>query len=347
MADEMTEFNHPDSIWTWKTAKGRKRATLWLPYVQSIERAKPRSKTLYRFIYNGGDFEADLRQIDCIMIYGATGALPVSFLDSLSVHGIHLIIHRRGMPQPYVFLPSQGALSRDALTAQITARQNRNRRVYIARTLIKARLQTMAKVLPMPATVYSRLAKTRDLQGIRALEAHATKRYWSLYYANLGCPGSSRRDDSLPINQALDAASFFMFGILLRWVTLHRLSPWHGFLHEPTTYAALCYDLMEPYRVWFEEAAAQAFIELGDQPAKLTGATISNLKEALEMDVQVPQTRQVVARKNLLHGVTLGLLSYVSRESVRFIIPVEGIKKAGRPLRSGYKIPGEKLKSGW
>lgn len=281
------------------------------------------------------------------MIYGATGALPVSFLDSLSVHGIHLIIHRRGMPQPYVFLPSQGALSRDALTAQITARQNRNRRVYIARTLIKARLQTMAKVLPMPATVYSRLAKTRDLQGIRALEAHATKRYWSLYYANLGCPGSSRRDDSLPINQALDAASFFMFGILLRWVTLHRLSPWHGFLHEPTTYAALCYDLMEPYRVWFEEAAAQAFIELGDQPAKLTGATISNLKEALEMDVQVPQTRQMVARKNLLHGVTLGLLSYVSRESARFTIPVEGTKKAGRPLRSGYKIPGEKLKSGW
>ena len=302
---------------------------------------------LYRFIYNGGDFEADLRKIDCIMIYGATGTLPISFLDSLSVLGIHLLIHRRGMPQPYVFLPAQGSLSKDTLTAQVAIRRNTNKRVYIARTLIKERLKTLTKQLPVLDTVFSRLAKSRDLAGIRAIEAQTTKRYWSLYYENIGIPGSARRDKSLPINQALDAASFFMFGILLRWVTLHRLSPWHGFLHEPTTYAALCYDLMEPYRVWFEEAAAKAFNELGDQPQKLTGATINNLKEALEMNVQVPQTRQVVARKNLLHGVTLGLLSYVNGETVRFTIPVEGIKRAGRPLRTGYKIPGEKLKSGW
>ena len=165
MTEEITEFNHPDSIWTWKTAKGRKKATLWLPYFQSVERAKPRSKMLYRFIYNGGDFEADLRKIDCIMIYGATGTLPISFLDSLSVLGIHLLIHRRGMPQPYVFLPAQGSLSKDTLTAQVAIRRNTNKRVYIARTIIKERLKTLTKQLPVLDTVFSRLAKSRDLAG--------------------------------------------------------------------------------------------------------------------------------------------------------------------------------------
>ena len=83
MIDKIGELDHPDSIWTWKTAKGRRKATLWLPYFQSVEKAKPKSKFFYRFNYNGGSFEADLRLIDCIMIYGATGNLPVSFLDSL------------------------------------------------------------------------------------------------------------------------------------------------------------------------------------------------------------------------------------------------------------------------
>ena len=347
MGDEMNEFNHPDSIWTWKTAKGRKKATLWLPYFQSVERTKPRSKTLYRFTYNGGDFDADLREIDCIMIYGATGQLSVSFLDSLSVHRIHLLIHRRGMPQPYVFLPSQGSLSSDSLTDQIVTRNQTNKRVYIARTLIKARLQSIAQRCPVPDSVFSRLGSCRDLASIRSIEAQVTKRYWSSFYSKLELSGASRRDKSLSINQALDAASFFMFGVLLRWVTLHRLSPWHGFLHEPTTYASLCYDLMEPYRVWFEDAAKLAWESVGDDPKKLTAATINELKEMLEADVAVPQTRQIIARKNLLHGVTLSLLAYLNGETQRFVIPIEGQKRAGRPLKSGYKIPGEKMKSGW
>ena len=211
------------------------------------------------------------------MIYGATGSLPVSFLDSLSVHGIHLLIHRRGMPQPYIFLPSQGNLSRDVLTQQIMARNHSNKRVYIARSLIKARLQSIGQTCPLSDAVFTRLGKARDLSAIRNIEAQVTKRYWSQYYSDLEMPSAIRRDKSLAINQALDACSFFMFGILLRWVTLHRLSPWHGFLHEPTTYASLCYDLMEPYRFWFEQAAKQSWIEVGDDAQKLTAATINEL----------------------------------------------------------------------
>lgn len=32
---------------------------------------------------------------------------------------------------------------------------------------------------------------------------------------------------------------------MLRWVLLHRVSPTHGFLREPTEYPSLVYDLIE------------------------------------------------------------------------------------------------------
>ena len=347
MIDKIDELDHPDSIWTWKTAKGRRKATLWLPYFQSVEKAKPKSKFFYRFNYNGGSFEADLRLIDCIMIYGATGNLPVSFLDSLSVQRIHLLIHRRGMPQPYVFLPSQGNQSNDSLTAQILTRNHTNKRIYIARSLIKARLTTISLTVPLADAVFKRLNSSRSLSEIRNIEAQATKRYWRSYYNSLGLTDAIRRDKTLPINQALDACSFFLFGIILRWVTLHRLSPWHGFLHEPTTYASLCYDLMEPYRYWFEDAAKTAWSEDWNDPKEVTSRTLSRLKEELETSVRVPQTRQIVARKNLLHGITLALLSYLNGVSQRFVVPSEGIKRVGRPLKSDYRIPGGKLKDEW
>lgn len=84
---------------------------------------------------------------------------------------------------------------------------------------------------------------------------------------------------------------------------------------------------MEPYRVWFEDAAADAFIEVSGDPKKLSGAAINNLKELLEADEHVPQTRQVIARKNLIYGFTLGLLSYLGGDSARFLVPVEGRKR--------------------
>ena len=31
------------------------------------------------------------------------------------------------------------------------------------------------------------------------------------------------------------------------------MSPYHGFLHTPTEYPALVYDLMEPYRGYIEK----------------------------------------------------------------------------------------------
>ena len=39
------------------------------------------------------------------MLYGASGELPLPFLDELSNKKISLLIHRRNLADPYVFTP--------------------------------------------------------------------------------------------------------------------------------------------------------------------------------------------------------------------------------------------------
>lgn len=89
---EIGEFQHQDFVWTWKSNRAGSRVSLWLPYFDGVERVKG---TRYRFRYNGGEFEADLKQVDFIMLYGASGTLPVQFLDDLNTQRITLFVHRR------------------------------------------------------------------------------------------------------------------------------------------------------------------------------------------------------------------------------------------------------------
>lgn len=100
---------------------------------------------------------------------------------------------------------------------------------------------------------------------------------------------------------------------------------------------------MEPYRYIIEECAAAAYASVDDKESekKLVSATLNTLKEALDVVVYVPETRQYVRRKNLLHGVVLALRAYLLDESVRLVIPTEGAKKGGRPPKVGYRLPGE------
>jgi hypothetical protein len=103
---------------------------------------------------------------------------------------------------------------------------------------------------------------------------------------------------------------------------------------------------MEPYRVWLEDAALRAQEQGGDEK-ELVSLTINFLKAELESEVAVPLTRQIVSRKNLLHGEVLALINYLEGEVSRFSIPMEGYKRAGRPQKNGLRIPGERLKVGW
>ena len=334
---EIDQFQHPDSIWTWKNLRGG-RAALWLPYLNKIEHV-PKSKRRYRFYYNGGDVECPLKDIDFIMIYGGDADLPMQFLDDLGTCGVVLAIHRRNMSRPLYFFPNSPSDASDVLTGQIIARENNIRRAYISRTLISKRIESFSWLIPIPGVVGNVLRQARSISAIRAIEAEWTKRYWDAYFRHIGFD-SARRSES-PVQAALDAGSKFLSGILLRWILFHKLAPTHGFLHEPTTYTSLVYDLIEPYRVWIELSVANSYTE-GCDEKKLVAATIALLKDMLLEEVHLPAFQESTRRKNVLHAQVLALRSYLVGETPRFVVPVEGQRIGGRPVKASFSIPGAK-----
>ena len=277
--------------------------------------------------------------VDFIMLYGAVGSLPVEFLDNVCANHIEIMIHRRNMAHPTVIYSSPLTDDQDVLTQQILYRQNEIKRSYIARILIRERLTQFIYAVTFADVGKDRLKKARNILAIRSIEAEITAKYWKEWFASLNHPEMMRRGDNY-IAKALDACSYFMYGVLLRWILFHKLSPCHAFLHQPSAYPSLPYDLMEPYRHIIENAVSLA-VKQEDDPSRLNALALDILKDLLEEVVYVPATRQYVRRKNLLHGIVLALRSYLLGETPKFIPPVEGEKKGGRPPQVKYKLPGE------
>lgn len=338
---KMEELSHPNSIWTWSGFKTKKGA-LWIPYLLEVTKL-PRKKNHYTFSFNGGELVVDLCKIDFILIYGAntTCSLPLDFLDDLNSLGIALAIHRRNKSQPYFFTPTSGSNYKDVLTNQIAFRSNEKKRVYVARTLIRARFESFTDFITISETTKQKLMATRSVAEVRVIEAGQTKRLWENYYGALDID-VTRREKHV-INAALDACSTFMAGIILRWVHLHKLAPTHGYLHESTNYISLIYDLVEPYRYIFEKAVYDVFAtESFTSDEEWIAASIKAFKDALAEEVYVPTFQVTVTRKNLLHAIVLALRSYLMNETARFVVPMEGERKGGRPVKAAFSIPGAK-----
>lgn len=311
-----------------------KRIPLWLPYLQS---ASVDTKQIGHFVYNGGEEHIPLNNITSIMIYGDSDvSIGPATLDTICRKGIPIIIHRRNLAQNIVICGTNRPDPEDTLTAQLLARTNTHKSTHVARALLNAKFRSCAWLIherPMLPTNHS-------IKELRATEAQHARIYWRAFYEHLGKPELARRQNN-PYSQSLDAGSKFLSGIVLRWVGYHHLSPYHGFLHEPSTYPALIYDLLEPYRPIFDADILEAWRASGATDTKhLLPITISTIKESLNKKVYVPLTRQIVTRQELLHGVVLSLKFYLLQRQKRMLVPLEGHPNGGRPPRVQFLLYG-------
>lgn len=307
----------------------------YVPYLQTVEKIKG---DRYRLSYNGGDVDVDLRVTEGILFYGATGGLPVAFLDAANQHRVTITIHRTHQAEPMVMASALMPGRADLLTQQILRREDGRLRIYLAREVCAARVASLSRLIPVSRTALAAVRRARTPAELRTIEAEQSARYWDAYFDRAGQPDQTRRGGSA-IARALEAAGMMVRGILLRWVLHHRLSPAHGFLHEPTGYPSLVFDLIEPYRYLVEEAVLAAVAEAG--PDLRPSTAIEALKARLRQPAYVPATRQWVPAKSLLHGVVLALRAYLAGDMLRFVIPVEGPVKAGRPYQTSYRLPAE------
>ncbi|MDR0957443.1 MAG: CRISPR-associated endonuclease Cas1, partial [Candidatus Nomurabacteria bacterium] len=306
--------------------------SLWLPYLQSIKENK---NGIFDFAYNGGEVQTRLDEVQSIMIYGDVDTdLDVRILDKIARSGVPIIIHRRTMTQPIYIVGGARPDPDDTLSAQLIKRSQSRIASHVARQILTAKMDSMKylvkpKVLPQFASV----KKLRNIEAVHARE------YWKAWFAKLGHPEWTRREKN-PAAVALDAQSKFISGIILRWISYHHLSPYHGFSHEPTDYPSLVYDLIEPYRGIFEAKILTEWISGAIPTERYLTSAIAITKELLDERVYVPLTRQIVTRHELLHGIVLSLKYYLLGRQRKFMVPMQGKPNGGRPPKVDFLLYG-------
>lgn len=314
-----------------KTQNGRKHY-LYLPYVGSID-VQPKTVHIH---YKGGEVKTQWTDIHSILFYGESCDIPQAFLEKCAFYTIPVIIHRRNMPRAVVACSTLPPDHQDILTRQIIVRQNKKKRNYITKKLLQAKFKSMAWLLPYQ---HDLLYRINDMETMIQIEAWHAKRYWQAFFDQLNIK-TTRRENAFP-KHILDAVSKFVAGIMLRWILYHHLSPYHGFLHVPTDYPALVYDLMEPYRGYIDKVVFDTLKNLKEhQYEKSLSITIDALKSFLDTEVYTESTRQIVSFQELLHGVVLALRAYLLGVTPRFIVPIPNTPNGGRPINAGFKLYG-------
>lgn len=311
-----------------------KKLPLWLTYTENIQL---KGKEV-QFDFKGGTTRLPFSQIHSIMFYGSVCPLDQEFLEQTAKMKIPIVIHRRNMSKAVWINASTTSNREDLLTKQILFRENIKKSAYITKRLLKAKFESMTWLIPAP---YHDIYRMTDVVQMRAVEAWHAKQYWQEYYHRLGFDDESRRKKNNPISIALDATSKFISGIVLRWVSFHHFSPYHGFTHTPSDYPSLVYDLMEPYRGYVDQAVFEVLQILSiKNEEKILPAVFATIKEKLDEEVYVNATRQYVTRHELYHGLVLGLRSYLLGNP-RFIVPMPGKPNGGRPIQAGFRLYGK------
>lgn len=317
---------------------GKRKSYIWSPYTSNID-VKPKS---VKISYKGGEVSADWKDIHSIMFYGEGTIFPQEFLEKCAFYKIPVVVHRRNIPRAVFISPTLPPDQENILSRQILFRENKKKRAYIAKKLLQAKFKSMCWLSPLK---HDLLYKVVDMDKMVSIEAWHAKRYWQEYFVKLSLRSGRRSDDKDNLaKKVLDAVSKFVSGIILRWVLYHNLSPYHGFLHKPTDYPALIYDLMEPYRGFFDKVVFDTIRDSKKdgtyQESKLISYAIENIKEFLDRQVYVEATRQLVTFNEVLHGIVLALRVYLLGETRRFVIPMPARKNGGRPIKAGYRLYG-------
>lgn len=310
----------------------------YLPYLESLVRKGGAKSKCWIARFQGGQVDLPLNSLEAVMIYGDAGDVPVAFLADAGDTGTSVVFHTRHEKTPLTLMPRTRTDRRDLLGAQIRAKSSKRKSLVVAKALITARVRQMGWLLTSAEDDLKAIRQAPDLKSLRAIEAQYSKRYWDKYFSTLGLRGDGRRSDN-PVSKALNALSAFTGPLFLRWLTTHGLSANHGYLHEPTSYEALVFDLMEPVRHWFEQCIYQEAFDGGLD--NLTARATSRYKRLLEGWVEVPSLQVSAKRKFVLYGMVLALRSYLLGEVNHVHLPMDSLERSkGRPVKVKYRLPG-------
>ncbi|MDD9867987.1 MAG: CRISPR-associated endonuclease Cas1 [Candidatus Campbellbacteria bacterium] len=318
---------------------GKSKIPIWLPYTSDISWQKDKAT----FKFKGGVLDIPWSRISSILFYGAVCPLDEEFLQLCIRYNIPICIHRRHMSKAIWITGTTTTNIDDILTKQIIFRENKIKSLHIARKLLLAKVKSMEWLLPNNKHTIHKIKFAKSVKDLRSIEALHAVRYWKKYYAKLGNKESERRNRKNVISSVLNAVSKLISGVILRYITYHKMSPYHGFMHIPTDYPSLVYDLMEPYRGYIEKnifETIKGVHKTNRDNKNLVAFATKGVEDLLDKKVYTHQTRQIVTFQELLHGNILALRAYLLGDAKKFIVPIPGRPLGGRPKKVGYKLYG-------
>ncbi|WP_298636759.1 CRISPR-associated endonuclease Cas1 [uncultured Umboniibacter sp.] len=310
----------------------------YIPYLSQITHIK---SSVYSLRYQGGECQIDLSSAISILFLGESGDLPSKFLFACRKHRVSLTLTSTHLDEPMVFHPHVRADRYDLLTKQLKTRDNIKRQAAVSKALIQAQWSGRSWLVNSANHYGVELKISGHVDDIRLVEARAAALYWRKVGVLLDISGF-KRSQPHPLNSLLNAAYHFVAGVLMRWVLHHGLSPYHGYLHTATSYPALVYDLLEPYRGRIERVVIDAYRE---DSSIGVDQVIDGIKAWFDTAIKTEPTRQEVRGAQLLHGVVLSLRHYLldlSEEGKRnrFNVPIEVDRFPPGRKKVAFKIPG-------
>jgi len=219
---------------------------------------------------------------DSIVIDSQSGHLSIDAVKWLMRHGIPLFILDYNGSILSSVLPKE-PVTGHLKKAQLEAYQDPQRRAYIAKKLVEAKLERARSFVEWLSLRYSiedkdkkqldieinRLGEAKDLKGVLFVEGRTADVYWRIFQKLIPkkCGFLSRMHESHQMNSTDQVNTLLNYGYAFlesrcrAAINTVGLEPSIGFLHEITQPKyPLVYDLQEPFR-WIVDLTVLSCLE--------------------------------------------------------------------------------------
>lgn len=311
-------------------------------------------------VFADGDLSRNEGTLRIDTLEGETKYLPVESVDSLYLHGQvtfntralgllnehGTVVHVFGWKDYYrgSYLPKRQHQSGNTVVEQVRAYDDMDRRLGIARKMIRASIHNMRANLryyDARKHDFSGAIKTMERQGetameaadvqeLRGIEATARKAYYACFDSILRNPFElTKREYNPPTNEANALVSFLNAMVYTTCVSAIRktaLDPTIGYMHEPGdrrfTLSLDIADIFKPIladRVMFRLVNRQQ-IGIDDFETELDGCLLNeegrltvleNYEKTLDETVEHPRLKRKVSYKTLVQTDVYSLKKHV------------------------------------
>lgn len=302
----------------------RDNSTIYAPHVYDIYYCGSR----IGFKQKEGDQEFETRGISTIFILGFYGeSLKKEVLTWAMKQGVTIVIHHTHNDGVLVITPEGKTHKNSVIEQQILIRAKDQKRLPIVRRILMSKFRAHEWITAETASRSKEKYGVFTLSNYLLKEAHAAKKYEQLL---------KERFELIPVKwSAIEglrkAGVKLLIGKLNRWILYYGMHQSFGFLHTQTSYCALAYDLVEPYRAWVDMFLDTYLRSLnGDQVS--ASAFGNGLIEFMKESVYSQELGKETTRSEILKECVHGFKAYLEHRSDRLLIPFEDAKR-----RSGRK----------